>query len=134
MYQAVVSKVESGTCTQGFLTRGLCAAIQLRIAKFLPEQNLPISSDVRTTADLAKSVPVFQLFLEYGWDKIAILPSGGNLSVLKYESHIHVGEDTIGADRFYCPRRERSRSGEVEAGRPTLVFRPPRSTLELGHL
>ncbi|CAF9921338.1 MAG: hypothetical protein HETSPECPRED_004497 [Heterodermia speciosa] len=75
--------VESEARTQQYLTQGLCAAIyhkDLRIAEILLNKVASIDSDVLSAAASVKSLPIFQLLLEHGWDINA--PFLGNMTML----------------------------------------------------
>ena len=82
-YEKVVGIVESEARTQQYLTQGLCAAIyhkDLRIAETLLEKVASIDSDVLSAAASVKSLPIFQLLLEHGWEINA--PLFGNMTML----------------------------------------------------
>ena len=67
----VAEIVDSGSYSQEYLTKGLCAAINqkdIRIVEFLLKRVASIDSSVPTTAASVKSLPIFELLLEHGWD------------------------------------------------------------------
>ena len=82
-YEKVVGIVQSEGRTQQYLTQGLCAAIyhkDLRIAEILLDKVASIDSDVLSAAASVKSLPMFRLLLEHGWDVNA--PFLGNMTML----------------------------------------------------
>lgn len=67
----VAELVDSEPRSQEYLTEGVRAAIykkDIRIVEFLLHKVTAIHSDIADTAAFQKSIPIFQLLLEHGWD------------------------------------------------------------------
>lgn len=71
-FEKVAEIVDSESHSQEYLREGLCAAIDqkdVRIVDFLLKRGASIDLvDVPGAAASAKSIPVFKLLLEHGWD------------------------------------------------------------------
>ena len=67
----VAKLVDTGPRSPEYLTEGLCAAIfenNVQIVEFLLNKGVAIDRTVPMAAAQVKSLPIFQLLLEHGWD------------------------------------------------------------------
>lgn len=80
----VAELVETVPRSQEYLTEGLRAAIaehNISIAEFLLRRMSDIGHEIANAAASAKSLPIFELLLEHGWDINA--PVLGNATVFE---------------------------------------------------
>ena len=67
----VAKLIDTESRSPEYLTRGLCAAAfgnNVHIVQFLLNKGAVIDRTVPMAAARVKSLPIFQLLLEYGWD------------------------------------------------------------------
>lgn len=68
---AVASLLHAETRSPEYLTRGLCAAIyenRIQVAEYLLNNGAVIDRDVSNAVAFAKSIVLFELLIEHGWD------------------------------------------------------------------
>lgn len=75
--EKVAEVVDLEPRSQEYLTQGLCAAIMIKhiqIAEFLLKKVGRIEPEVVLAATSAKSIPIFEILLDHGWDVNAPYP------------------------------------------------------------
>lgn len=86
---AVTSLIGSQTRNADYLTQGLLAAInqeQIQICEYLINSGAVIDRDISNAAASVKSIPIFKLLVEHGWDVNS--PVIGGEPILLFVMHI----------------------------------------------
>ena len=88
----VAELVDTGPRTPEYLTRGLCAAIyhkNIEIVECLLNRGATIDRSIPTAAAWVRSLPIFELLLEHGWDINApVMGAGTTLMQVQQDAAI----------------------------------------------